>query len=91
MEGKNLKENEARTLIPGEKVCTREQALRTMCLLEKGTRQAFLDGEVNVEDTYEILGRVKEARERCEAGDVNACLVLNELVIRLTGDIRETA
>ena len=65
-------------------VCDREHALRTMRLLERGTRQAFLDGELAIEDTKLILDQVKEAKERCEAGDVNACVALKELVVGLT-------
>jgi len=67
-----------------EDVCDKEHALRTMRLLERGARQAFLDGELGIEDTKLILDRVKEAKQRCEAGDVNSCLVLNELVTGLT-------
>ena len=90
MEEKNLEKKEEGPVISAEEVCNREQALRTIRLLEKGTRQAFLDGEVSVGDTEAILDRVKEAKERCMAGDVNACLVLDELVTGLMGRITET-
>ena len=90
MEEKNLEKKEEGPVISAEEVCNREQALRTIRLLEKGTRQAFLDGEVSVEGTKAILDRVKEAKERCTAGDVNACLVLDELVTGLMGRITVT-
>ena len=67
-----------------ENVCDKEHVLRTMRLLARGTRQAFLDGELAIEDAKLILDQVKEAKERCEAGDVNACVVLKELVVGLT-------
>lgn len=92
MQEKNPEKKQEEPVIPVEEVlCNREQVLRTMRLLEKGSQQAFLDGEISVEDTKRILDRVKEAKERCEAGDVNACLVLDELVAQLTESISESA
>ena len=92
MDDRNLQKKEKGPVIPAEeRPCNREQALRTIRLLEKGGRQAFLDGEISVEDTKVMLGRVEEARESCEAGDINACLVLNELVAKLTESKSESA
>jgi len=91
MDDRNLQKKEEGPVIPAEeRPCNREQALRTIRLLEKGSRQAFLDGEISVEDTKVMLDRVEEARERCEAGDVNACLVLDGLVAQLTESISES-
>lgn len=92
MDNRNLQKEEEGPVIPGEEEsCNREEALKTIRLLEKGSRQAFLDGEVSVEDTKRILDRVKEAKESCETGDVNACLVLDELVAQLTEGISQSA
>ena len=92
MDNRNLQKGEEGPATPrAEQPCNKEQALRTIRLLEKGSRQAFLDGEISVEDTKVMLDRVEEARERCEAGDVNACLVLNELVAKLTESKSESA
>ena len=76
MEMKNLKKSEEEVTIPADEACNTAHALRTIRLLEKGARQAFLDGDVTVEDTKTILDRVKEANKRCETGNVNACLIL---------------
>lgn len=78
MDEKDPKENEERMAIPTVNACSPKHALRTIRLLEKGARQAFLDGEVGLEDTKVILDRVKEAVQRCQAGDANACQVLEE-------------
>ena len=92
MDDRNLQKKEEGPATPAEeRPCNREQALRTIRLLEKGSRQAFLDGEISVEETEAMLNRVEEARERCEAGDVNACIVLNELVAKLTESKPESA
>lgn len=85
METKNLKKSEEEVTSPADEACNTAHALQTIRLLEKGARQAFLDGDVTVEDTKAILDRVKEAEQHCEAGDVSACLVLQELVKGLTG------
>lgn len=91
MDDRNLQKKEEGPVIPAEeRSCNREQAMRTIRLLEKGSRQAFLDGEISVEDTKAILDRAKEAKEHCEAGDVNACLVLDELVAQLTESISDS-
>jgi len=84
MNDKNLEKEEQAPVIPTEEVCDKEQALLTMRLLEKGTRQAFIDGELGVEETSAKLNQIKEAKKRCETGDVSACLVLNELLGGLT-------
>lgn len=65
-------------------VCDRQQVLMTLRLMEKGTKQAFLDNELGVEDTKIILDRVRQAREACEAGSENACVVLDSLMDKLT-------
>jgi len=92
MDDRNLQKEEEGPVIPrAEQPCNKEQALRTIRLLEKGSRQAFLDGEISVEDTKVMLDRVEKAREHCEAGNVNACLVLNELVAKLTESKPESA
>jgi len=84
MQEKNLEEKQGGQVIAANKECDKEEALRTMRLLEKGTRQAFLDGELGVEDTKTRLDQIEEAKERCEAGDVSACQVLDVLVAGLT-------
>ena len=86
-----METKEEGTIIPEETGrCNREQAMRTMRLLEKGVRQAFLDGEVTVGDTEAILDRVNKAKERCESGDVSACEVLADLTTELTQNRSET-
>ncbi len=84
MEEKKLEKREEGQVIAANEECNKEEALRTMRLLEKGTRQAFLDGELSVEDTRTRLDQIEEAKERCEAGDVSACQVLGGLVAGLT-------
>ena len=64
-------------------LCDPERVLRTLRLIEKGTKQAFLDGELTVEDTKTILEGIREAREACEGGDEDACLVLDGLTDKL--------
>jgi hypothetical protein len=77
-------EQEEEPVIAANKECRNEEALRMMHLLDKGTRQAFLDNELGVEDTKLRLNKIEEARKRCEAGDINACQVLEGLVAGLT-------
>lgn len=84
MQEKSLEKNRERPVATVEDECDKEHALRTMRLLERGTRHAFLDGELAIEDAKLILDQVKEAKEHCEAGDVNACVALKELVVGLT-------
>ena len=84
MQEKNLEEKEEGQVIAAKKECITEEALKTMRLLEKGTRLAFLDGELGVEDTKLRLDEIEKSRKRCEAGDINACQVLDELVAGLT-------
>ncbi|MBA7711580.1 hypothetical protein ES703_120546 [subsurface metagenome] len=84
MEAKKLEKKEDGQVIAANEECDKEEALRTMRLLEKGTRQAFLDGELGVEDTKIRLDEIEEARKHCEAGDINACQVLDVLVVGLT-------
>ena len=76
-------EEKAEEQTPGG-VCDRQRVLRTLRVMEKGTKQAFLDDELGVEDTKVILDRVRQAREACEAGDQNACVVLDALMDELT-------
>lgn len=71
--------------------CDKERALRTIGFLETGVRQAFLVGEVGVEDTKAILDQMKKARERCQSGDVNACQVLAQLTADLSQESLEEA
>jgi len=88
----NLEKKEEGSIIAGEqRLCNREQALRAIHLLEKGTRQAFLDGELSTKDTDAILGQTKEAKQYCEAGDANACAVVGDLMDRLTQNVPERA
>lgn len=70
---------EEEVIAPKEEVCNTERVLRTMNLLERGARQAFLDGELSIEDTKDILGRVEEVKKRCEAGDIAVCSALGEV------------
>lgn len=84
MQEKNLEEKGEGQAIATKKECNKEEALRTIRLLEKGTRQAFLDGELGVEDTKGRLDQVEQAYKRCEAGDVDACEVLDGLMAGLT-------
>lgn len=91
MEMKNLKKSEEELAIPADEACNTAHVLRTIRLLEKGARQAFLDGDVTVDNTKAILDRVKEAKQHCKAGDVNTCLILQELVKGLTEGISETS
>jgi len=59
MEEKKLEEKEKGPVIAGEqRLCNREQALRAIHLLEKGTRQAFLDGELSTKDTDAIISHL---------------------------------
>jgi len=83
MEKQNMDRKEERSLAAAGG-CNKEQALRTIDLIEKGARHAFLDGDVSTEDTELILHRVREAKERCTAGDANTCQVLTELVTALS-------
>ncbi len=69
--------------------CRREWALRTIGFLETGARQAFLAGEVGVEDTKTILSQMKKAKESCQSGDVNACEVLAQLTADLSQESLE--
>jgi len=71
--------------------CNKERALRTIGFLDTGVRQAFLAGEVGVEDTKTILDQMKKARERCQSGDVNACQVLAQLTAGLSQESLEEA
>ena len=71
--------------------CDRERALRTIGFLDTGVRQAFLAGEVGVEDTKTILDQMKKAKERCQSGDVNACQVLAQLTADLSQESLEEA
>ena len=64
--------------------CDRDQALTTLNLLEKGAKRAFLEDELGVEETKNILDQITRARESCQAGDSNACEILNSLVQNLT-------
>jgi len=89
MEEENFDREEQGQATPIEGKCNKEQALLTMRLLEKGTRQGFLDGELGVEETQARLDSIREARERCEAGDVNACLVMSDLLAGLTQEPEE--
>jgi len=50
MEQKDQRNKEQMPAVAAEEVCDTEQALLTMRLLERGTRQAFLDGELGVEE-----------------------------------------
>ena len=63
--------------------------MRTIGFLETGVRQAFLAGEVGVEDTQTILDQMKKARERCQSGDVDACQVLAQLTADLSQESSE--
>lgn len=66
-----------------ERVCNGEQALQAMGLMERGARQAFLDGELGIEKTKQTLDRIKAARQACE-GDESACVVLHRLIDQMT-------
>ena len=83
MEKQNMDRKEERS-IAAAGACNKEQALRTIDIIEKGARHAFLDGDVSAEDTMAILDRVREAKERCTVGDANACQILTELVNALS-------
>jgi len=85
MKDKNQEKQEEIPVIPSEEICDKEQALLTMRLLEKGTRQAFLDGELGVKETSAKLDQINQAKKRCQAGDVSACRVLSELLDGLMG------
>ena len=92
MDEKNTEKKEKEPVIPTKELpCDRQQALRAIHLLEKGTKQAFLDGELSAKDTDAILGRTKEAKQYCEAGDANACAVVGDLMARLTQNVSERA
>ena len=65
-------------------VCDRDRVLSTLGIVEKGAKQAFLDNELGVEETKTILDQIRQAKEACEAGDENACVVLDNLMSRLT-------
>ena len=65
-------------------VCDRDRVLSTLGIVEKGAKQAFLDNELGVEETKTILDQIRQAKEACEAGDENACAVLDNLMSRLT-------
>lgn len=64
-------------------LCDPERVLRTLRVIEKGTRQAFLDDELGVEETKTILDRIREAKEACEGGDEDACIALDRLTDKL--------
>lgn len=70
--------------------CDRGSALEAMAALETGVRQRFLNDEVSVENTKTMLDRIKEAKERCKAGDVSSCEILTDLVEELTQSASET-
>jgi hypothetical protein len=65
---------------PAESVCNKDEALRTMDLLELGTRQGFLSRQLSLEETATRLRCIDEKREACEAGDLSACEALGQLV-----------
>jgi len=84
MQERDLEKNREMPVAAVEDECDKEHALRTLRLLEKGARQAFLDSELTIEDAKLILDQVKEAKEHCGAGDVSACVALRKLVTGLT-------
>ena len=65
-------------------VCDRDRVLSTLGIVEKGAKQAFLDNELEIEETKTILDQIRQAKEACEAGDENACAVLDNLMSRIT-------
>ena len=64
--------------------CDQQRVLNTLSLIEKGAKQAFLDNELGIEETKSILDEIGQAKEACQAGDENACVVLDSLMSRLT-------
>ena len=58
--------------------------LSTIGIVEKGAKQAFLDNELEIEETKIILDEIRHAKEVCKAGDNDACAVLDSLMSRLT-------
>lgn len=67
-------------------VCDPEQVEKALHIIEIGTKHAFLDDELGVEETKTILDRIQQAREACESGNQNACSALNDLMNELTRD-----
>lgn len=65
---------------PAGSVCNKDEALRTMDLLELGARQGFLSRQLSLEETAAILECIEEKRQTCEAGDLSACEALDQLV-----------
>ena len=64
--------------------CDRRRVFSTLSLMEKGTKQAFLDNELGIEETKGILDEIRHAKEACQTGDENACIVLDSLMSKLT-------
>jgi len=71
-------------VITDNAICIREDPLRTLRLIDKGTRQAFLDDELGIDDTKSILDQINVTRAACETGDESACVLLGNLVDKLT-------
>ena len=65
-------------------VCDRDRVLSTIGIVEKGAKQAFLDNELEIGETKRILDEIRQAKEACQAGDEDACAVLDGLMSRLT-------
>jgi hypothetical protein len=64
---------------PSTRDCSTESVLETIDMLDRGTRQKFLNGELEPDVTKHLLGVYQTAKEACEAGDNDACAVWDEL------------
>jgi len=90
MQKKNVNKKEEKPNPDLEWGCDRGRALEALAALETGVRQRFLNNEASIEHAKASLDRIKEAKERCEAGNVSACEVLANLVGELTQNTSET-
>jgi len=64
--------------------CDRPRVLSTLNLLGKGTKQACFDNELEIEEAKSILDDITQAEEACQTGDEDACVILHNLMSRLT-------
>ena len=71
---------------PQDQGCDPERIAMALDIIEKGTKQAFLNGELDIDETKSILDHIELAKEACESGDQNACSALKDLVNDLTKD-----
>jgi hypothetical protein len=71
-------------VLPGQDTCNSEEALRLLHLLDRGTRESFLSGELGVQETADILARIKATKDACKAGDQSACVLLGQLIDKIT-------